>query len=97
MLELGDRATELHENIGRAAAAAGIDALVAIGGAAAAALASGAVSGGLSAAHVMYVADSQVAADVVTALARPGDLILVKGSHGVRTDHIVTRLQAEFA
>jgi UDP-N-acetylmuramyl pentapeptide synthase len=28
---------------------------------------------------------------------RPGDVILVKGSRGVRTDRVVERLKAEFA
>jgi UDP-N-acetylmuramyl pentapeptide synthase len=28
---------------------------------------------------------------------RPGDLILVKGSRGIRTDLVVDRLKAEFA
>ena len=32
MLELGDRAIALHEDVGRAAAAAGVDVLVAVGG-----------------------------------------------------------------
>ena len=49
MLELGDAARRLHEACGRAAAAAGVDELVVVGGGAAEALAAGAVSAGLDA------------------------------------------------
>jgi UDP-N-acetylmuramoyl-tripeptide--D-alanyl-D-alanine ligase len=97
MLELGDQAVALHEGVGRAAAAAGIDRLVAVGGDAARALADAAVAGGMSPDHVLMVADSGVAASLVAALVQPADLILVKGSHGIRTDQIVDRLRAEHA
>ena len=36
-------------------------------------------------------------ADTLVALVRPGDLVLVKGSRGIRTDIVVDRLKAEFA
>ena len=97
MLELGDRAIALHEDIGRAAAAAGLDVLIAVGGDAAGALAGAAVAGGLRARRVRHVATSEEAADAVAALVRPGDVVLVKGSRGVRTDQVVDRLKAEFA
>jgi UDP-N-acetylmuramoyl-tripeptide--D-alanyl-D-alanine ligase len=97
MLELGDRAIDLHEAVGRAAASAAIHELITVGGEAARALAASAVGGGLPPACVRHVATSAEAADTVAALVRPGDVILVKGSHGVRTDQVVERLAAEFA
>jgi UDP-N-acetylmuramoyl-tripeptide--D-alanyl-D-alanine ligase len=97
MLELGDRALELHEGVGRAAAAARLDVLIAVGGGPADALAGAAVSGGLARERVQHVAKSGLAADAVAALVRPGDVILVKGSREVRTDLVVDRLKAEFA
>jgi UDP-N-acetylmuramoyl-tripeptide--D-alanyl-D-alanine ligase len=97
MLELGDRAAELHAEVGRAAAAAVVDMLIAVGGDAARALADAAVSGGLPRAHVRHVATSEAAAEVMVAAVRPGDVILVKGSRGVRTEQVVDRLKAEFA
>ena len=97
MLELGDRAIELHEGVGRAAAAARLGGLIAVGGDAARALADAAVDGGMSPEQVLHVADSEVAAGVAAALVRKGDLVLVKGSRGVRTDQVVDRLKAEFA
>jgi UDP-N-acetylmuramoyl-tripeptide--D-alanyl-D-alanine ligase len=92
MLELGDQALALHEESGRAAAAAGIDRLVAIGGAPAARLAEAAIAAGLPAAAVTYVPTSDAAAVLVASEAGPGDLVLVKGSRGVRTDAVVALL-----
>jgi UDP-N-acetylmuramoyl-tripeptide--D-alanyl-D-alanine ligase len=97
MLELGDRAMELHEGVGRAAAAARLDLLIAVGGGAASALAGAAIAGGLARERVQHVAKSALAAEAAASLVRPGDVILVKGSRGVRTDEVVDRLKAEFA
>jgi UDP-N-acetylmuramoyl-tripeptide--D-alanyl-D-alanine ligase len=97
MLELGDRAIELHEDVGRAAAAAGLALLIAVGGRAAGALADAAVAGGLPRARVQHVTNSALAADTIAKSTEPGDLILIKGSRGVHTDQVVDRLKAEFA
>jgi UDP-N-acetylmuramoyl-tripeptide--D-alanyl-D-alanine ligase len=97
MLELGARATALHEDVGRAVAAAGVDGLVTIGGAPARALADAAAAAGLARAHVRHFATSDAAAGAAASWARPGDLVLVKGSRGVGTDAVVDRLKAEFA
>jgi UDP-N-acetylmuramoyl-tripeptide--D-alanyl-D-alanine ligase len=94
MLELGDQSLPLHEACGRAAAAAGVERLVAVGAAAAARLASAAVAAGLPAAAVTHVASSAEAADLLAADVVAGDLVLVKGSRGVRTDVVVARLMA---
>jgi UDP-N-acetylmuramoyl-tripeptide--D-alanyl-D-alanine ligase len=95
MLELGDHASELHAAVGRAAAAAKVDLLLAVGGAPAAALAGAAVSAGLSKDAVRYFATSAEAAEAAVATTKAGDLVLVKGSRGVRTDLVVDRLKAE--
>jgi UDP-N-acetylmuramoyl-tripeptide--D-alanyl-D-alanine ligase len=95
MLELGNYAIPLHEGVGRAAAEAGVHKLVAVGGAAAAAMADAAVSAGMAASDVRYVATSDEAADLVLTLVQPGDVVLVKGSRGVRTDRVVERLKSE--
>jgi UDP-N-acetylmuramoyl-tripeptide--D-alanyl-D-alanine ligase len=97
MLELGDHGMELHEGVGRAAGAARLDVLIAVGGDAAGVLAGAAVVGGLARERVQHAATSGLAADAVAALVRAGDVILVKGSRGVRTDQVVDRLKAEFA
>ena len=97
MLELGDHATRLHQESGAAAAAAGLDMLVTIGGPPARALADAAVEAGMPANSVAWMGSSAEAAAITAARTRPGDLVLVKGSRGVRTDLVVDRLKAEFA
>lgn len=94
MLELGERSVALHEELG-AAAARHVDLLIAVGGPAAAAMAAAAVTAGLGREQVRYLATSEAAADVVAGEVRRGDLVLVKGSRGVRTDRVVERLKAD--
>ena len=95
MLELGDRARALHEDVGRAVAGHAIDLLLTVGGDAAAAMADAAIAAGLDPAHVRHFATSDLAAAAAVDLVRPGDVVLVKGSRGVNTDRVVDRLKAE--
>jgi UDP-N-acetylmuramoyl-tripeptide--D-alanyl-D-alanine ligase len=97
MLELGTHAARLHAECGRAAAESGLDLLIAVGGAGAQALAFSARNAGMDAPAIVYVPTSAEAADVAAGKVRPGDLVLVKGSRGIRTDVVVDRLKAEFA
>ncbi len=71
MLELGDLSLPLHEACGRAAAAAGLAALVTVGGEAARALGDAAVAAGMARSDVSHYATSAAAAAVVVA-ARGG-------------------------
>lgn len=89
MLELGPTADALHVNIGRAAAAAGVDWLRATGPHGAAVV-EGAKAGGLSDARAVDDAASLV--DDVTAFAAPGRWILLKGSRGERLERLLTPL-----
>lgn len=97
MLELGDHSVALHEACGRAAAGAGLDLLVAVGGDAAVRLADAARAAGMADANVSHARTSAEAAEIALKKIRPGDLVLVKGSHGIRTDVVVDRLKVEFA
>jgi UDP-N-acetylmuramoyl-tripeptide--D-alanyl-D-alanine ligase len=96
MLELGAHSPRLHEECGRAAAASGLDMLIAIGGPPALAIARAAVAAGMPDAAVSYVPDSGEAAALALTRVRPGDLVLVKGSRGIGTDLVVERLKQEF-
>jgi UDP-N-acetylmuramoyl-tripeptide--D-alanyl-D-alanine ligase len=97
MLELGDHAPALHQECGRAAAAAGLDLLFTVGGAPARAMAEAARQAGMPAAAVTWFEKSDEAAGAVAAAVRAGDLVLVKGSRGTRTDVVADRLVAERA
>jgi UDP-N-acetylmuramoyl-tripeptide--D-alanyl-D-alanine ligase len=97
MLELGAHAGRLHAECGRAAAAAGLDILVTVGGDAADTMAAAAVEAGMSRAAVVCVRTKEEAASLAMTRVRPGDLVLVKGSRGIGTDLVVDRLKAEFA
>jgi len=97
MLELGAHTARLHEECGRAAAGAGLGLLIAVGGEGAQRLAAAARDAGMDAAVVLHAATSDEAAQLALGRVRPGDLVLVKGSRGIRTDIVVDRLKAEYA
>ncbi len=96
MLELGADSTRLHEVCGRTAAASGLSQLITVGGGPARALGRAAVAAGMPAADVRHADTSQEAAELADGLVRPGDLALVKGSRGVRTEVVVERLAARW-
>jgi UDP-N-acetylmuramoyl-tripeptide--D-alanyl-D-alanine ligase len=97
MLELGEHASRLHAACGEAARDAGLDLLIAVGGDSARVLADAARRAGMPATAVSYVATSDEAAELAMQKVRPGDLVLVKGSRGIRTDLVVDRLKVEYA
>jgi UDP-N-acetylmuramoyl-tripeptide--D-alanyl-D-alanine ligase len=97
MLELGDTTEELHRDAGVDVVEAGVAILIAVGGTAARAVAAGAIDAGMSVSNTYYAANSAKAADLAAALVKAGDLVLVKGSRGIRTEAVVDRLKAEFA
>ena len=97
MLELGEHTSSLHADCGRAAQAAGLDLLVAVGGDPARVLGDAAIAAGMAPSTVIVVGDRAAAEAEALARLRPGDLVLVKGSRGIGLDAVVERLKAEFA
>ncbi|MBS1790895.1 MAG: UDP-N-acetylmuramoyl-tripeptide--D-alanyl-D-alanine ligase [Acidobacteria bacterium] len=93
MLELGDQGVELHRACGKEIAAMKVDRLIGVRGLAKE-LVAGALNSGSSVAA--FCESPEEAAETVIADAHPGDLVLVKGSRGVRTEKVVERLRAEF-
>ncbi len=91
MLELGELAAELHHEVGRNAAAAGIDRIVLVGELAKAA-AAGALEGGLPKDAVVHVETTSQAIPLVEQLVRDGDVVLVKGSRRMKLEAIVQEL-----
>ncbi len=96
MLELGELSTELHEACGRTAAASRLWRLVTVGGDPARAMGDAAVAAGMPRQAVTHFDTSADAANAVAAMVASGDVVLVKGSRGTRTDVVVERLTAVF-
>lgn len=94
MLELGNEAEKIHYETGNQIATLGIDALYGVRGLAKN-LIEGAKEAGLS--NVQFFTDSDEAAAEIVNEIQAGDLILVKGSRGVRTEKIVEGLLAKFS
>jgi len=92
MLELGEGEKEFHRRAGEAAVRTGWNVLVAVGPLAAL-MAEGALAAGMSAADVHRFADADAAAQAIAGIIRDGDLVLVKGSRGMRTETIVDKLK----
>ena len=97
MLELGDHSVRLHEECGRAAASAGLHRLIVVGGDAAKALAQAAIRAGMPDDTVTWTTSSGAASDLILPWLSEGDLVLVKGSRGIKTDTVVDRITAEFS
>ena len=95
MLELGDQSKQLHEDVGRSTAGKRVDLLFTVGGPSAEAMGAAAVAAGMPPATVRHFSTSDEAALALVATIARGDLVLVKGSRGVKTDRIVERLKAE--
>jgi UDP-N-acetylmuramoyl-tripeptide--D-alanyl-D-alanine ligase len=96
MLELGEQGPELHRQCGREIASMGIDVLIGVRG-----LASELVAGALeivggSTKLTSFCETPDQAAELLIAGASPGDLILVKGSRGVRTEKVIQRFKDAF-
>lgn len=89
MLELGPDAESFHESIGRRVPPS---AWLYVAGAFSAAVARGAAAAGVDAARIRRFEDVDAMAAAVRAEARPGDLVLVKGSRGMRLERVVDAL-----
>lgn len=96
MLELGDLSTPLHQECGGAAATSRLWRLVTIGGDPARALGEAAIDAGMPRQSVIHFDSSIEAAPAVSSMVTSGDVVLVKGSRGTRTDLVVERLTAVF-
>ncbi len=87
MLELGPTELDLHRDVGRFAAGAGLSLLVCFGKRAHA-LGEGAEEAGLPAKCIEYTEDPAEAVRLVQARLRAEDVVLVKGSRGMKMERI---------
>jgi UDP-N-acetylmuramoyl-tripeptide--D-alanyl-D-alanine ligase len=95
MLELGSDGPALHRQSGRRLAAQGIDLLIAVRGLASEMVA-GAREAGMKDAQAVFVKEPEEAAELLASTARAGDVILVKGSRGVKMESIVGAMKRRF-
>ncbi|MDH5525930.1 MAG: UDP-N-acetylmuramoyl-tripeptide--D-alanyl-D-alanine ligase [Nitrospirota bacterium] len=89
MLELGPQANDIHRRVGREVAALRPDRLVCVGP-----LAAHMAKGADAMRDVRQVADASAAADELNDLEK-GDVVLVKGSRGMRMERVVIALKGE--
>lgn len=93
MLELGENEIDVHRETGIAIASRRIDVLIGVRGLAAE-LVAGAESAGIVEAR--FANDSDAAGELLSSIVSAGDVVLVKGSRGVRTEMVVERLIEKF-
>jgi UDP-N-acetylmuramoyl-tripeptide--D-alanyl-D-alanine ligase len=94
MRELGATSPKLHREAGKAVAQTGkIDWVIGVEGDAAQ-IVDGAVAAGVPRAQTKVFTSSEQAAKFLTDFVAPGDLLLVKGSRGVKMERIVETLVA---
>jgi UDP-N-acetylmuramoyl-tripeptide--D-alanyl-D-alanine ligase len=94
MLELGQTAAALHREAGRRIAELGIDLVIGVRGLARETV-EGAREAGIKSAFFFETPDE--AAEFLAREAQAGDLILIKGSRGVRCDTVVERMKQKSA
>ncbi len=93
MLELGEQAPQLHASCGKAAADAGLDIVVGVRGNAQH-LAAAACWGGVAS---LFLPDAEIAGQWLVENLREGDVVLVKGSRGVRLERAIEILKKHAA
>lgn len=94
MLELGESSAELHRQVGEAAAEMGVDRLY-VTGEFASDVAAGAKSRGLGASNVtIFKEGSEKLGVLIEGELRAGDVLLVKGSRGMKMERVVEHLKS---
>ncbi|MBP9748083.1 MAG: hypothetical protein KBD17_00420 [Candidatus Pacebacteria bacterium] len=87
MLELGKHTVEAHQNIGRIATENAHVLLVV--GQRSLAIKEGAIDAGMSADNIFEFLDARTAGEFIKTFVKNGDVILVKGSQGMRMERVV--------
>lgn len=96
MLELGPESAKLHAGCGRDAVKAGVDLIVGVGPHAEELIA-GARDAGAAGSRLKQVCDAAEAGELLAGIARGGDLILIKGSRGMKLERAIDTLRLSFS
>jgi UDP-N-acetylmuramoyl-tripeptide--D-alanyl-D-alanine ligase len=94
MLELGESAPALHKKLGHELAECGLHRLLTVGKLAALS-GEAALTCGLKPSQWLECATPELAAQKLNPLLEPGDVVLIKGSHGIHLERCIQRLYAE--
>jgi UDP-N-acetylmuramoyl-tripeptide--D-alanyl-D-alanine ligase len=92
MLELGEHAARLHAECGKAAVEAGVDLIVGVRGNAQF-LVLGALDAAVTGVSAIFLPDAEAAGAWLAENLRRGDVVLIKGSRGVRLERAIEVLQ----
>lgn len=92
MLELGQFSKSLHEELGKHAAACGVDVLITVGKEAQY-IYSAAKEVGIN--NAKYFTDNISASNYIKSIIRAGDIILFKGSRGMRLEQIINNIYSK--
>ena len=93
MLELGEKEKAIHRETGARIAASGVDMLIGVRGLARE-MVEGARAAGFE--NVVFADDSDAAGELLIDTIAEGDVVLVKGSRGVRTEKVIERLLEKY-
>jgi len=88
MLELGKVAVDAHRTIGKTIARLGVDLVITLGPLAKQ-VGEGAIASGMPPDRVLEAGSQSEAAALLKKLTRPGDIVLIKGSRGMKMEKIL--------
>ena len=91
MLELGEGSVRIHRDLGEELARQGTDYLLTVGDLAAE-IAAGARGAGMPADHVIVAQEHAALAERLKGILHAGDVVLLKGSRGVRMERVLEEL-----
>lgn len=96
MLELGASSAELHRACGREAARSGAALIVGVQGEARSVL-EGAREAGVEDERLKFASNSAEAGELIARTVRSGDVVLIKGSRGVKLEQVLASLRQTFS
>lgn len=91
MRELGQASHELHQQVGKLAGQSNLDLLICVG-IEVQHLAAAAQDAGLDASKIVHVPDSSAAVEALIPRLQAEDLLLIKGSRGMKLEQVITGL-----
>jgi UDP-N-acetylmuramoyl-tripeptide--D-alanyl-D-alanine ligase len=96
MLELGPEGPQLHRECGHEAARAGLGMIIGVQGIAKEIL-EGALQAGMLRSRLSFARDAVQAGNLLAGAIKKGDVVLIKGSRGVKLDQVINTLRAAFS